>query len=158
MSKINASVQTVDVQHVVTARVTLSGDVPAMMNLAGAPFIPDQVRVTITSRAEEVRDGSAYVSGPARAWDHVGTRAGIRRSVNFDRLHDAPLWLLEALRDTLGALADQLNGMAGKLVCESCGTTEGVTRMIDPYDRDVNNRDTWAELCGTCEGERAADI
>jgi len=42
--------------------------------------------------------------------------------------------------------------------CEFCGTTEGVTLDVDPYDQDVNNVTRYVYACDSCLTERAAEI
>ena len=44
------------------------------------------------------------------------------------------------------------------MTCEKCGTTAGVEEVIDPYIRDVCDREVWVELCDECLSDRAADI
>ena len=46
----------------------------------------------------------------------------------------------------------------GKLICEGCGTTEGVTSGFCPYAKDIYDEEVEADLCDECYGNRCDDI
>jgi hypothetical protein len=44
------------------------------------------------------------------------------------------------------------------MICEKCGTTEGVEEVLDPYALDINGVEVWCDLCSDCYADRVADI
>ena len=44
------------------------------------------------------------------------------------------------------------------LVCEDCGTTEGVDATTCPYAEEIHGTYEEATLCGACYRERCMDI
>ena len=48
--------------------------------------------------------------------------------------------------------------MDDELVCQDCGTTEGVRETTCPFAEEVNNRIIDITICDKCYHERCMDI
>jgi hypothetical protein len=46
----------------------------------------------------------------------------------------------------------------GDLICDDCGTDEGVEETICPYANEINNQIIDVDLCEECKQQRAEDI